>query len=200
VSRILGLTEESKTQRLALLNIDNPFWRFSLALYGSEGVREECLALQDTLQIDVNVLLFVAWLGAKRGVNLTAADFALIETEAGSWSTSVIQPLRGVRRFLKPFRDRGGEPIARFARLSAQIELDAEQIEQAMLFDLAESRWESPCRGGAIEAGRVNVEAFIEGCRAIAADHRKQAAPLSNFFRALATLANAAENSRHCGP
>ena len=52
----------------------NPFWTFSLAVYAEPGVQAECLDLQDQDGIDVNMLLFCAWLGACRHVLLTAAD------------------------------------------------------------------------------------------------------------------------------
>ncbi len=42
------------------------FWDFSLAIYRQPGVPEECLALQERLGADVNLLLLCAYLGAKR--------------------------------------------------------------------------------------------------------------------------------------
>jgi hypothetical protein len=69
-----------------------------------------------------------------------------------------------------------------------------------MLFNLAESHWAALPGAQSIDAAGANVETLLERYPAITADHQKQAAPLSNFFWALATLANAAENSRHCGP
>jgi uncharacterized protein (TIGR02444 family) len=47
------------------LDLDNVFWRFSLAVYASDGVARECLALQEALKADVNLLLFCAWMGAR---------------------------------------------------------------------------------------------------------------------------------------
>ena len=42
--------------------LDNAFWKFSLAVYAAPGVPEECLAVQERYGVDVNVLLFCAWL------------------------------------------------------------------------------------------------------------------------------------------
>jgi len=36
----------------------NPFWDFSLAVWGREAVKPACLALQARHGIDVNILLF----------------------------------------------------------------------------------------------------------------------------------------------
>ena len=33
------------------LDLDNAFWRFSLAVYASDGVAQECLALQDASSV-----------------------------------------------------------------------------------------------------------------------------------------------------
>lgn len=48
------------------LQRENEFWQFSLAVYAAPGVEAECLALQEALGIDVNLLLFFVWLGASR--------------------------------------------------------------------------------------------------------------------------------------
>ncbi len=50
----------------------NPFWDFSLAVWGREAVEPACLALQERHGIDVNVLLFCGWAG-RRGRALDAA-------------------------------------------------------------------------------------------------------------------------------
>ena len=50
--------------------LDTPLWAFSLAVYGGDGVAEECLDLQERLGLDVNILLFAAFLGAVEAVQL----------------------------------------------------------------------------------------------------------------------------------
>ena len=48
---------------------DHSFWDFSLRVYGSDGVSAACIALQERHGIDVNLLLFSAWVGESgRGV------------------------------------------------------------------------------------------------------------------------------------
>ena len=42
----------------------NEFWAFSLATYAIDGVAENLLAVQDTLDLDVNVLLYATWLAS----------------------------------------------------------------------------------------------------------------------------------------
>lgn len=56
------------------LNLENRFWRFSLAVYAAPGVADECLALQERCGIDVNILLFCAWVGGARRILLTPSE------------------------------------------------------------------------------------------------------------------------------
>ena len=115
---------------------DNPFWRFSLAVYAAPGVAAECLALQDAQGIDVNVLLFAVWLGSRRVV-VTDEHLAVIESTVGRWRGQVVRPLRGVRRDVKARADAADHDIAALRKDVAALELRAEQIEQAMLYGLA---------------------------------------------------------------
>jgi uncharacterized protein (TIGR02444 family) len=123
---------------MAPLEIDNPFWRFSLRVYGTPGVADECLEVQDTIGVDVNVLLYVAWLGVTRGVALDDAHVRRIETAVAAWSTGVVQPLRSVRRGLKQSPDIANAEVQALRRRVASVELQSEQIEQAMLYRLAD--------------------------------------------------------------
>ncbi len=118
--------------------LDNAFWKFSLAVYSEPGVAEECLAVQESHGVDVNVLLFCAWLAGARKVALTPQDIDAIGAEVGEWHVSAVKPLRGARRHMKNVP--GGEVAALRVRVKA-AELEAEQIEQAMLFAYAEARW-----------------------------------------------------------
>ena len=115
--------------------LDNAFWKFSFAVYAAPGVADECLAMQESHGIDVNVLLFCAWLAAARKVALTPRDIAAIGAQVGAWHDSAVKPLRGVRRYMKNVP--GGDVAALRTRVKA-AELEAEQIEQAMLFAYAD--------------------------------------------------------------
>jgi len=112
------------------LELDNAFWQFSLSIYGQADVAEECLALQETIGIDVNVLLFCAWLGT-RGIVLGKEDVAATSETVEAWSENIVRPLRGVRQRMK------GLYRNAFAELRERVktlELEAEQVEQAILF------------------------------------------------------------------
>jgi uncharacterized protein (TIGR02444 family) len=121
------------------LEIDNPFWHFSLRVYGAPGVSEECVELQDKLGTDVNVMLYAVWLGAVRGITLKEGDLAQIEDAVAIWSTNVVQPLRRVRRAMKAMPEIADPQLQTLRKRVADTELFSEQIEQALLFQLTES-------------------------------------------------------------
>src|SRR5690606_19845010 len=109
---------------------------FSLRVYSAPGVQQECLEGQDKLGLDVNVLLFAVWLGAKRGVVLATADFLRIHAAAAEWSNEVVQPLRSVRDVLKESPRIADGNVQKLCKRVTEVELFAEQIEQALLYRL----------------------------------------------------------------
>ena len=119
-----------------MLELENPFWTFSLDVYARPGVAEECLALQTRYGIDVNVLLFCAWAGAVRRVALREPQVAALDARVAAWRQSIVLPLRSVRQGLKGMLELG-QSVAALRKDVAAAELKAEQIEQAMLFGAA---------------------------------------------------------------
>jgi uncharacterized protein (TIGR02444 family) len=113
-------------------DIDNEFWQFSVRIYSAKGVAAECLAIQDKLGVDVNVLLFSVWIGTK-GIRLSQAQLMEIKTVVQDWNGMVVKPMRAVRRALKD-RRLPEEAVRAFCSFLTAEELKAEQIEQAMLY------------------------------------------------------------------
>ncbi len=72
----------------------HPFWDFSLALYGREGVARACVALQDRRGLDVNILLFCCWAGS-RGRRLDPADLKGLDAAVRPWREAVVRPCAG---------------------------------------------------------------------------------------------------------
>ena len=91
---------------------DSPFWKFSLAVYAAPGVAAECLALQSELNIDVNSLLFCAWLGAAKTILLGDRNLAAIDASVRQWHETVVRPLRAVRQKIRACR-RWGTTLSR---------------------------------------------------------------------------------------
>ena len=44
--------------------MNNPFWEYSVQQYARPGVADTCLVLQDEHTLDVNMLLYAAWLSS----------------------------------------------------------------------------------------------------------------------------------------
>lgn len=139
------------------LQHDNEFWRFSLAVYGQADVAAECLTLQETVGLDVNLLLFCAWLGT-RAIVLGRSDIEAASRVVALWHSSVVRPLRGVRRHIKT---QYGDAFENLRSRVKDNELQAEQIEQAMLFAYAQGIQSSP--GASDHRGAVahNVNEYI---------------------------------------
>ncbi len=112
---------------------ENPFWQFSLAVYGAPDVAQECIGLQDRHGVDVNVLLFVAWLSAERGLVLPHTMLESIEARVSAWHQNVVAPVRAARRHIKQ-----SGPLALYDEIKA-LELKLEQAEQLQLFELADT-------------------------------------------------------------
>ncbi|MFV0275847.1 MAG: TIGR02444 family protein [Parahaliea sp.] len=131
--------------------MDNPFWQFSLDTYTRPGVAELCLAAQDRHGLDVNLLLFAVWLG-RRGLALSQAQVAALLAETAVLRTSVIAPLRALRRQWKLL----AEAAALRPSLQA-LELAAERQLQDYLW-----QWASRRQPGAVASP---VDNLLQVCR-----------------------------------
>ncbi|GAA0869519.1 TIGR02444 family protein [Brevundimonas basaltis] len=102
-------------------------WNWAVRAYGTDGVREACLHLQDAAGQSVPLLLWAAW-AARTG---RAPDADTLEAAcdiARAWQETAIAPLRDVRRALKgrnpDLEDAGREAFR--AQVKA-VELEAER-------------------------------------------------------------------------
>ncbi|MBP5857037.1 TIGR02444 family protein [Marivibrio halodurans] len=137
-------------------------WRFSVRLYEAGGVEDAALALQDEHGLDVNLLLLCCFLGL-HGVRATRETIATLDQHARAWRAVAVEPLRGLRRRLK--QDVGtisAETAAPFREQVKALELEAERLQQEMLFRTLERL---PGRDGreAERAGlmRINLTLYL---------------------------------------
>jgi uncharacterized protein (TIGR02444 family) len=144
--------------------MDSLFWDFSIAIYGKDGVQDECLTLQDQFGINVNLLLFCAFAGAVYGAALTADDIASARQEVSAWHNDIIGPLRAVRRRLKTIELRDPDAAKAATDLRSQVktaELDSERIEQVMLEQWAAARLAARPRGNSRDIVSTNLQALL---------------------------------------
>jgi uncharacterized protein (TIGR02444 family) len=132
------LLDTAHDGELGLLPLDNPFWQFSLRAYAVPAAAAECLDLQRVLSINVNLLLFCSWIAVSRRVALGAVDIRSIEGEIDGWHTLAVLPLRKIREQLKHLPAMQHQKVQAFRRQVLANELQAEQIEQALIFQRAE--------------------------------------------------------------
>lgn len=119
------------------IHLDGDHWQFALALYDQPGASEACLALQDRLGVDVNILLFAMFAATERGMAVMSHDVRSMDATVKSWRTEAVVPLRTIRRRLKqPLGPAASEYAEVLRSKIKKTELLAEQIEQALL-----ARW-----------------------------------------------------------
>ncbi|MBX2833308.1 MAG: TIGR02444 family protein [Rhodospirillales bacterium] len=107
-------------------------WTFTVGMYGQSGVAKLCLELQERCGLDVNMLLFMFFLGRK---GLAPHSISSLEDAVRDWRDNAIIPLRRTRQFLRD----NARPAAQALRQQVKAdELQAERIEQHMLCDAVE--------------------------------------------------------------
>ncbi len=121
---------------------------YALALYGREGVSAACLLLQERTGLDVNLLLFAAWMGAHRGYPLDEQEVLQARGKVADWHAEIVRPLRAVRRRLKT------GPLPAPSQATAQLreklqglEISAELIELEELSALGQTLPAKPRAG-----------------------------------------------------
>ncbi|WP_127753222.1 TIGR02444 family protein [Devosia sp. 1566] len=135
--------------------------QFAVHIYAQDGVSTMCLELQDTYAVDVNMLLFTAWVAHEGGKALELRDIAAADERVKAWRSEVVQPLRAIRRRLKsgpaPAPDSASDSIRN--RIKA-AELEAELYQLDVLQQFAE-RWQ----GGKHDTGDPHrVERGLAAC------------------------------------
>jgi uncharacterized protein (TIGR02444 family) len=142
----------------------SPFWTFSLDIYADAAVQQECLDLQDRHGIDVNLLLFCAFVGAVHGAAMTDDDMRQAAGLVATWHKDVVGNLRDARRALKPFAAEQSALASAAAELRDEAkaaELEAERIEQAMLEAWRALRGEAWARMEPAAAIAANIRALF---------------------------------------
>jgi uncharacterized protein (TIGR02444 family) len=139
---------------------NSPFWEFSLAFYVMPRVEPACIALQDEAGVDVNILLFLLW-NATQGRSMSEADVSELDRAVSAWRNTSVIPLRGMRRALKialPIVDR--HTTEGFRNRIKEAELEAERLEQAALYALAQTgRYGKPGLA-ALDAAQASIAAY----------------------------------------
>lgn len=135
----------------------NPFWDYSLEVYQREAVAKACLALQDRLQLDVNLLLFCCWTG-EHGHQLSEEQVRRCLAATAEWQHEILAPLRGLRRRLKGELEVPAERRQALRARLRDLELDAERIEQDLLFETVTL---APAAERGAEVAALNLSTYL---------------------------------------
>jgi uncharacterized protein (TIGR02444 family) len=142
---------------MTALDLGGPHWSFALRLYGQPGVSDACLALQDRLGVDVNVLLLALFAVVERGIPLTASDIADMDRAVAAWRREIILPLREIRRRMKSGPEPAPDEVTEALRQQVKkAELSAEQTEQAVL-----AHWLDQRHGGGQAEREVDIRGVV---------------------------------------
>lgn len=136
---------------------DNPFWDYSLVHYGRPEVARVCLELQDDIGANVNLVLFCCWLGSFGHV-LTVQDLDEAEAVIRDWNEQVVEPLRGVRRFVQSVF--AGFADQEWPQEVKQLELKAERVVQNRLCNW----WRTKCGSSmdSADSGELGVRQQLQ--------------------------------------
>jgi uncharacterized protein (TIGR02444 family) len=161
------------------------FKQFALTLYGSEGVAAACLYLQNRHVLDVNLLLFAAFIGASRRQTLTTSCLDAARSRVDAWHREVVRPLRAVRHRLKTGpAPAPNELTTRLRGKLQQVEIEAELIELDQLAVLIPLGGGDPVPGSPTECATAAIQAVVRTYSTSAADDSDR--------RAIETIAVAA--------
>ena len=133
-------------------------WRFSLALYARPGVADALLALQDRAGRNVDLMLFLLWLGAARGRRIKRGELAAAEAAIAPVGAQVVGPVRRLRRALKA----AAEPdLQVLRRRLATLEVAAERHVLARLAAGASRRAAARPAEDRLAAARANLALYL---------------------------------------
>lgn len=135
------------------ISTNESFWDFSNRVYRHPLTRETLLSLQNTHQLDANLLLFCCWHAHTRG-RLAADIIQQALAFSHPWANQVVRPLRAARSWMKhhgpaPYGSGTGtgDMTSRHQQLRERIkalELQAEHLQEDMLESLLPACGQSP--------------------------------------------------------
>lgn len=121
----------------------NPLWDFVTWAYRREGVENACLALQNRLNADVNIILFCIWLSFRGAGNANLATYLGTALKISrDWQRTLVEPIRTTRQNLKDavetdmFAPAERQTAEALRQRIKQCELDLEHLQTLALYSL----------------------------------------------------------------
>tara|TARA_R110002049_G_scaffold43726_2_gene128633 strand:+ start:938 stop:1462 length:525 start_codon:yes stop_codon:yes gene_type:complete len=114
---------------LSSLQLDNPFWQFSLKQWQNKALQQQLLSLQNNQGYRVNLLLISMWLSFE--YKDIRPHLNNLITKSSEWHEQIVTPIRQARQAIPAPQPQ--QSLSLKSQLQA-CELQAEQIEQAILY------------------------------------------------------------------
>lgn len=108
-------------------------WNYTCNLYGEAEVEAACLSLQNNYSADVNVILFLCWLGSQEIFINNHKNLPSIVEVSRQWQKDIIEPLRHLRKQIGAMQ---GLDAKKVKSSLLRSELEAEKSEQLALLSL----------------------------------------------------------------
>jgi uncharacterized protein (TIGR02444 family) len=147
------------------------FWRWALARYAHEPVRQHLLALQADLDLVVIEALFVCWL-ATEARRLREDDVDAMQTLITPWIAEVVIPLRTVRQRWKTDLAK-----AQQRDLLLTLEVEAERYLAELLWSAYTALPDNPSEARPNPAGDAEAERLNDNLRALTVFRQGEYAP-----------------------
>ncbi len=158
--------------------VDHPFWTYSITCYGRDGVRDLCLEIQEASAADVNLLLFGLWLGC-RGCAISDEGAQICAQAVAPWHREIVRPLRAVRRRLKGWDILDDKPRERLRSAIQKWEIEAERLQQDMLYGLYVERENELCAPA--PSGHAAMKANLQKFLALSPGYTASPASVENL-------------------
>ena len=119
---------------LSTLPLNNPFWQFSLKQWQNNNLQIQLLTLQNEQDYRINLLLLAMWLSFEhKDIRPHLNDLI---SKSSEWHEQIVAPIRQVRQAIPEHLPQ--QSLSLKSQLQA-CELQAEQIEQALLYAACEN-------------------------------------------------------------
>jgi len=139
--------------------------------------------LQDSFGLNVNLLLYCLWAGA-RGTSLTAGNMIDLREVQKPWEDNVVKPLRAVRRWLKG--QSSGPPESREALRQSVLaqEIEGEAVIQWQLWKAGPVSGEEGAPSAEMALGNLRTYVALQGAQEVAGSEQELEDLLSQLVRA----------------
>ncbi len=166
---------------------EHPFWKFSLKIYGGEGVSRACINIQDRHEMDVNLLLLGTWFGASGRGRLSKSQLDAAIGVSRQWNREIVCNLRSIRERLKDgFEGFSANHTDGMRKAVLALEIECEQIEHFALAGALGAAADGPDDDGTdgLSESSANLLAYFErkGVVPTAADRDDMAVILGSAY------------------